>query len=398
MYYTGALRTLNDIDPSGKRVLCRVDFNVPISDGLILDDTRIRASLPTIRELLSRGATIILLSHLGRPTKATPDLRLKPIALLLSQLLGQEVRYAPTAGPGSPKQQTFVSNASPGSVTLLENTRFDNREMQNDKELSRILASYASFFVNDAFGTVHRAHASTEGVAHLLPSTAGRLLEQEITNLGGLLDSPKRPFKMIIGGAKVSDKINIMINLLSHIDELFIGGAMAYTLILAQGGQIGKSLVEEDKIDIANELLVQAEKKSVTIHLPEDSVCASRITPNITTKTYPSHDIPNTMMGLDAGPKAIACFKKNLFGARTVLWNGPLGAFEASPFDNGTRAIARTIAELDAFTVVGGGDSIAAIHAAGVAHKIDHISTGGGASLEFLEGHILPGIETLTIR
>lgn len=398
MHYTGNLRTLDDIDPSGKRILCRVDFNVPLSNGLVLDETRIQAALPTIRELLSRGATLILLSHLGRPTKVTADLRLKPIALLLSKLLGQEVRYAPTDGPGSPEQQTFVANASPGSVTLLENTRFDNREIHNDQALSRILASYASFFVNDAFGTAHRAHASTEGVANLLPSTAGRLLELELTNLGGLLDSPQRPFKMIMGGAKVSDKIDVMANLLSHIDELFIGGAMAYTLILAQGGQIGKSLAEKDKIDIANKLLLQAKRKSVTIHLPEDSVCARHITPDITTETYSSNDIPSNMMGLDAGPKAVASFKKNLFGAGTVLWNGPLGAFETSPFDNGTRAVARTVAELDAFTVVGGGDSIAAIRAAGVSHKIDHISTGGGASLEFLEGKILPGIATLIIR
>jgi phosphoglycerate kinase len=338
------------------------------------------------------------MSHLGRPNCVTPSLRLKPVAHLLSTLLGQEVHYIPTDGPGSPEQQELVARVPPGSVTLLENTRFDTRETRNDQELVRILASYASIFVNDAFGTVHRAHASTEGVAHILPSAAGRLLERELGNLGSLLNNPQRPFKMIIGGAKVSDKIGIIVNLCPYIDELFIGGAMAYTLIHARGGRVGRSLIEKDKIETGKHLFDQAKKQSVIIHLPEDSVCACNIKPDIPTEIYPSDAIPDTMMGLDVGPKAIASFKKNLAGARTLLWNGPLGVFETTPFDNGTRSIAKAVAELNAFTVVGGGDSIAAINAAGVTDKIDHISTGGGASLELLEGKTLPGVAALSVR
>jgi len=387
---------LSDLDVAGKRVLMRVDFNVPVRDGVVGDDTRIRAALPTIRALLDEGATLFLMSHLGRP-KGQPDdaARLGTVAAHLGGLLEREVRYLACDGPGSEAQQAFVASAPEGSVTLLENTRFDARETKNDPSLARILAGYADAFVNDAFGAMHRAHASTEGVARLLPSAVGLLVERELTMLGRLTDAPERPFKVILGGAKVSDKIGVLENLLDKVDEVFIGGAMAYTFFKAQGGAVGASLVEDDKLDVARDMLARAETLGVRVHLPVDSVCAREVKVDVETEVHPSIAIPDGWMGLDAGPVAVAAWRDALADAKTVFWNGPLGVFEVAPFDLGTRAVADAVAGLEAFTVVGGGDSVAAINASGKADRIDHISTGGGASLEFLEGTPLPGIEVL---
>ncbi|MEZ4606356.1 MAG: phosphoglycerate kinase [Deinococcales bacterium] len=391
------MKQLSNLDLKDKRVLVRVDFNVPLKGNTVTDDTRIVAALPTLRYILDEGATLILMSHLGRPKDAPEDkYRMGPVAKHLAELLGQEVRYLPCDSAVSPEQADFVARAPKGSVTLLENTRFDPREGKNDSEMGRLLASYADVYVNDAFGAAHRAHASTEAVAHFVKEKgAGGLLEREVNTLSQLLKEPQKPFKVIIGGAKVSDKIAVIENLLKVVDEILIGGAMAYTFFKAQGGKVGKSLVEDDKLDLALELLAQAKARGVTIRLPEDSLCASAINAGLDTAVHSSNAIPDDLMGLDAGPKAIASYQASLKEAKTVLWNGPLGVFEVPPFDTGTNAIAHSLAELDAFIVIGGGDSVAAVNAAGVADKMDHISTGGGASLELLEGQVLPGVAAL---
>ena len=389
------MTTIDDLEIQNKRALVRVDFNVPVKNDEVGDDTRIRAALPTLQALLDKGATLMLMSHLGRPKGVDEDERLAPVAERLSELLGRKVRYIKTDGPVSAEQERFVHAAPEGSVTLLENTRFDPRETKNDPEMARKLAAYADVYVNDAFGAAHRAHASTEGVAKLLPSAAGRLLEKEISTLSKLLDNPEKPFKVILGGAKVSDKIGVIENLLGLADEIFIGGAMAYTFFKAKGGRVGKSLVEDDKLNLARDLLERAERRNVQLHLPEDSVCASEIKNGVETEIHPSDAIPDGLLGLDIGPKARAAYQAALKNAKTVLWNGPMGVFEVAPFDQGTRAVAETVAALDGFTVVGGGDSVAAVNALGLAERIDHISTGGGASLEFLEGRDLPGVAAL---
>ena len=389
------MKTLDDLEVNDKRVLVRVDFNVPVRAGEVTDDTRIRAALPTFETLLDKGVTLILMSHLGRPKGVDENERLGPVAARLGELLGREVRYLATDGPVSAAQERFVQAAPAGSVTLLENTRFDARETKNDPEMARKLAAYADLYVNDAFGAAHRAHASTEGVARLLPSAAGRLLEKEISTLSKLLDKPEKPFKVVLGGAKVSDKIGVIENLLGLADEILIGGAMAYTFFKAQGGAVGTSLVEDDKLELARDLLERAERRNVRLYLPEDSVCAHKIEAGVETEVYPSDSIPNGLMGLDIGPKARAAYQAALEDAKTVLWNGPMGVFEVAPFDRGTRAVAEAVAALDGFTVVGGGDSVAAVNAVGVAERVDHISTGGGASLEYLEGRELPGVAAL---
>ena len=390
------MRTIQNLVVEGKRVLVRVDFNVPIKEGKVGDDTRIRAALPTIKRLLDGGATLILMSHLGRP-KGKPDdkLRLRPVAEHLGELLDKKVRYEKADSPVSDEQAQFVKDAPEGSITLLENTRFDARETKNDPAMAKKLAEYADLYVNDAFGAAHRAHASTEGVAHLLPSAAGLLLENELNTLSQLLNGPDKPFKVILGGAKVSDKIGVIENLLGRADEIFIGGAMAYTFFKAQGGEVGDSLVEDDKLEEAKRLLEKADEAGVTLHLPQDSLCAQKIEEGVDAKTFPSDAIEPSYKGLDIGPDAIKAYSDSLKDAKTVLWNGPLGVFEVPPFDKGTKAVAEVVAGLDAFTVVGGGDSVAALNRLGLAGDIDHVSTGGGASLEFLEGKTLPGVAAL---
>ncbi len=383
---------------SGKRVLVRLDLNVPLAGGGVADDTRVRASLPTVEELLDRGATLFLMSHLGRPKGAPDDAyRMGPVARRLAELLGREVRYLPTPGPGSPEQQAFVAEAPAGSVTLLENTRFDARETRNDPELARTLASYADAYVDDAFGSAHRAHASTEGVARLLPSAAGRLMMAEVRALSRLVDDPERPFVVVLGGAKVSDKLGVIRSLLERADGLLVGGAMAYTFIAAQGGEVGDSLVEEDMLGTARELLELAAARDVPLRLPEDSVCARDATPGAPASVHPSDAVPAGLKGLDIGPAARESFAASLQGAKTVFWNGPMGVFEVAGFDEGTLAVARALASLEgAFTVVGGGDSVAAVNRAGLASAIGHVSTGGGASLEFIENGDLPGLAVLS--
>ncbi|MEJ2667428.1 MAG: phosphoglycerate kinase [Deinococcales bacterium] len=389
------LTTLEDFDVKDKRVLVRVDFNVPVKDGRVGDDTRIRAALPTLEALVSRGATLILMSHLGRPKGVDEGARMRPVAARLGELLGTDIRYLACDGPAAKEEQEFVAGAPHGSVTLLENTRFDPRETKNDPGLARILAGYGDVYVDDAFGSAHRAHASTEGVARLLPAAAGRLLEQELKSLGRLLDRPEHPFAVILGGAKVSDKIGVIDNLIKVADKILVGGAMAYTFIAARGGSVGASRVEQDQFDTARRLLKQADDAGVILLLPEDSVCASEIREGTQTSVHPSDAIPDGLLGLDVGPRSVQAIREALEGVHTVFWNGPLGVFETPPFDAGTVAVAKAVAELPAFTVVGGGDSVAAVNATGLADRIGHISTGGGAALEFLEGKTLPGVAAL---
>jgi phosphoglycerate kinase len=391
--------TLSDAPVDGRRVFVRVDLNVPIKGGVIRDDTRIRATLPTLNELLERGCTLVLASHLGRP-KGPPAAgddaaRLGPVAVRLGELLGREVRHLASDGPADPAQQAFVAAAPTGSVTLLENTRYDPRETKNDAALARVFAGYGDAYVNDAFGAAHRAHASTEGIARLLPSAAGRLMERELRVLGTLLEAPERPFVVVLGGAKVSDKIAVIERLIEVADALVVGGAMAFTFIKAQGGEVGDSLVEDDLQDLARSLLAKAAERKVPLILPVDAVCAAEIRAGLPTSVHPSNAIPAGLKGLDAGPVAIADFRDALAGAATVLWNGPLGVFEVPPFDAGTIAIAEAVADSGSMSVVGGGDSVAAITKAGLADRIEHVSTGGGASLEFLEGRTLPGVAAL---
>jgi len=338
----------------------------------------------------------VVLSHLGRPKGEPLDhYRLRPVAQRLAELLGRDVRYLATSGPASHDAQRFVADAPEGSVTLLENTRFDTREAANDPGLARTLASYADAYVNDAFGSAHRAHASTEAVAKLLPSAAGALMSKELEALSKLVENPARPFKVILGGAKVSDKLAVIESLLASADAVLIGGAMAYTFLKARGGDVGDSLVEDDMIPIAAEIMERASERGVALHLPQDSVCAAAIEEGAASEVHPSDAIPAGLKGLDIGPEATAAFVGALQDAATVFWNGPLGVFEIAAFARGTLAVAEAVAGLDAFTVVGGGDSLAAVNRAGVAAAIDHLSTGGGASLEFLEGKELPGVAAL---
>ena len=374
----------------------RVDLNVPLDDGRVTDDTRLRASLPTIQELLDAGATVVLMSHLGRP-KGGPDeaFRMGPVAERLTELLGTDVRYQPTPGPGSEAQQAFVQAAPSGSVTLLENTRFDHREKSNDPSLARILAGYADLYVNDAFGSAHRAHASTVGVAHLLPSAAGRLMLAEVEALSRLVDEPDAPFVVLLGGAKVSDKLGVIESLLGRAHKLLVGGAMAYTFIKAQGGDVGASKVEDEMLGTARDLLERAAAAGSELRLPEDSVCAAALQPGVSTSVHPSDRIPEDLMGLDIGPSARDSFRAALQGAKTVFWNGPMGVFEIPEFATGTMDIAAAVADLDAYTVVGGGDSLAAVSKSGLGDRLSHLSTGGGASLEFLESGELPGLAVL---
>jgi phosphoglycerate kinase len=392
--------TIRDLDAAGKRVLVRVDFNVPLADGKVTDDTRIRAAVPTIRALRDQGAIVILASHLGRPGgKVNDTYRLRPAAERLSQLLGVKVPVTGDAlGSGT---VDAIARLKPGQVIMLENLRFHAEEEANDPEFAKALASYAEVYVNDAFGTAHRAHASTVGVARLLPAYAGLLMEREIRALSALLEHPEKPFAAVIGGAKVSDKIQVLDNLMRLVDTFVIGGGMANTFLVAQGHTVGKSLLERERVEDAQRLLSEAATKGVRIVLPSDVVVAKEVTRGAEHKVVSAHKIPNSWSAVDVGPASREAFEAALDDARTILWNGPLGVFEVPTFGDGTRAMARYLArraEAGATVVVGGGDSVAAVEQLGLASKMSHISTGGGASLEFLEGRELPGIAALLDR
>lgn len=384
-------KTVADIDVKGKRALVRVDFNVPIKEGKVLDDTRIRAALPTLNYLIEHGASLVLCSHLGRPKGGPdPEFSLKPVAAHLSKLLGKPVAFAEDCiGPVAEKAAQALK---PGEVLVLENTRFQPGETKNDPEMARQLASLADIYVNDAFGSAHRAHASTEGVAHILPGVAGLLMEKEIQYLGGAIADPKKPFVAILGGAKISDKIGVIRNLLEKADQVLIGGGMANTFFKAQGYAVADSLVEDEALETARELLA---KGSARLRLPVDVVIADKFDASAKSKIIPVGAVPDGWRILDIGPETVAAFSKVIAAAGTVVWNGPMGVFELEPFAKGTFAIAKAVADSQATSIVGGGDSVSAVKKAGVEAKITHISTGGGASLEMLEGLVLPGVAIL---
>ena len=388
-------KTVRDIDLKGKKVFVRCDFNVPMDENQnITDNRRIVAALPTIKYLIEQDCKIILSSHLGRPKgEFKPEFSLAPVALELSKLLGQEVLMAKDVIGESAK--TLAANLQEGQVMLLENVRFHREETDNNPEFAKELASMAEVFVNDAFGTAHRAHASTEGISHYLPSVSGFLIEKELKFLGDALNNPTRPFVAILGGAKVSDKIGVIDSLLEKVDTLMIGGGMAYTFFKAQGYEVGNSLCEPDKCDLAISLMEKAKAKGVKLLLPVDTVVGKEFKPDTESKTVAWTEIPEEWEGYDIGAKTIEMFKEELKSAKTVVWNGPLGLFEFDQFAVGTNAIAHALADIEATTIIGGGDSAAAVEKAGLADKMTHISTGGGASLEFLEGKKLPGIECL---
>jgi len=388
---------IDDIDVAGKRVLLREDFNVPIRDGEIVDDRRIRAALPTVDALRSRGASVVVVTHLGRPKgRRDPALTLAPVAARLGQLLHATVHLAPdVAGDGA---HAMVEALRDGDVGMLENVRFEPGEEQNDPAFARRLASLADVYVNDAFGTAHRAHASTEGVAHVLPAAAGMLMAHELEVLSRVLDDPKRPLVAIIGGAKISTKMGVLTNLLDRVDTLWVGGAMACVFYRALGASTGRSLVEEDQIDTARLLLREAETKRSTLKLPPDAVVAPDATSGAAARSVAWREIPDDLMVVDIGPRTVAEVGHDVEEAGTVVWNGPLGIYEIEAFAAGTRAVAGALSRSRAYTVIGGGDLAAAVDDAGVADKIGHISTGGGATIEFLEGKALPGVAALRER
>ncbi len=388
-------KTVRDIDLTDKRIIMRADFNVPVKEGKITDDTRIVAALPTIKYILDqKGTSLILMSHLGRPKgNKKPELSLKPVAKHLEKLLDRRVSMAPDCVGDEVKE--LAGQLSEGAVLLLENLRFHKEEEANDPLFAKELASLADIFVNDAFGTAHRAHASTEGIAHYLPAVAGFLMEKEIKFLGGVLEHPEKPFVAIIGGAKVSTKIGVLESLLEKVDSLIIGGGMSYTFLKVQGHRIGKSLLEEDYLETAKTLLEKAKERGVTLLLPLDHLVASEFSENAEAEYIKEVDIPDGKIGMDVGEKTLAEYKKYIDKAKTIVWNGPLGVFEFDNFANGTLEVARMVASSSGTTIVGGGDSVAAVKKFGLADKIDHVSTGGGASLEFLEGKELPGIKVL---
>ena len=388
-------KTIEDIDVSGKRVLVRCDFNVPQDEeGKITDDRRIIAALPTIKYLMEHNAKVILCSHLGRPKgEFNMKYSLKPIAKRLSELLGKEVHMADDVIGDSAK--SLAASLKDGDVMLLENVRFHKEEEANDMAFSKALAELADVYVNDAFGTAHRAHASTEGVAKYLPAVCGYLIQKEINVMGKTLNNPVRPFVAILGGKKVSDKINVITNLIDKVDELLIGGGMAYTFFKAKGYEIGKSICEDDKVELAKELMEKAAHKGVKLLLPIDNVVATEFSNDAESKVVASNEIPEDWEGVDIGPETVKLYGDALKNAKTVIWNGPMGVFEFDKFAVGTNEIAKILGGLDAITIIGGGDSAAAIEKGGFADKMTHISTGGGASLEFLEGKELPGIACL---
>lgn len=389
-------KTVRDVELKEKRVICRCDFNVPMKEGAITDDTRIRAALPTIQYMLEEGASVILMSHLGRPKgKPNHDFTLEPVAKRLEELLGRPVQFAPSDTVVDDGVREKAATLRPGEVMLLENVRYRAEEEKNDPGFSKELADLADLFVNDAFGTAHRAHSSTAGIADFLPAVSGFLIEKELQFLGEAVDDPKRPFVAILGGSKVSDKIGVIENLIEKADTILIGGGMAYTFIKAAGCGIGTSLCEEDKLDLANELRAKAESKGVKLLIPSDSKLGDKFAADCETQFADSTAMPDGWMGMDIGPKTIEAYTKAIAEAGTVVWNGPMGVFEFPAFEDGTKAVAKAMAESGAVTVVGGGDSAAAIKQFGFEEGMTHISTGGGASLEFLEGKVLPGVACL---
>jgi phosphoglycerate kinase len=390
-----AKATVRDIDVKGKRVLVRVDFNVPLdAERNITDDTRIRAALPTIKYLLERGARVILASHLGRPKgQRKEEFNLAPVARRLEELLGQSVNKLDDCV--GPQVEAGVRAMKDGDVILLENLRFHKEEEANDEGFAKALASLADTYVNDAFGAAHRAHASTAGVAEFVPGVAGFLMEKEIEVMGKALSAPEKPFVAILGGAKVKDKVGVISNLIEKVDSLIVGGGMAYTFLKAKGLEIGKSIVDEEKLDLAKELMEKAKAKGVKFLLPVDVVVADRFAEDADAKVVDVSEIPPDWQALDIGPKTREAFAREIADAKTVVWNGPMGVFEMKPFAEGTRRIAKALADSRAVTIVGGGDSAAAISEMGFADKMTHVSTGGGASLEFLEGKVLPGVAAL---
>jgi phosphoglycerate kinase len=388
-------KSVKDVELKGKRVFCRVDFNVPMKEGQVTDETRIKAALPTIEYLMNQGAKVILASHLGRPKgSVVEELRLTPVAKRLSELLGKEVKKADEAYGDSVK--AMVDTLSEGDILLLENVRFYAGEEKNDPELAKAFAELADVYVNDAFGAAHRAHASTEGIAHHLPAVSGLLMEKELDVLGKALSNPERPFTAIIGGAKVKDKIGVIENLLEKVDNLIIGGGLAYTFVKANGHEVGKSLLEEDKIDLAKSFMEKAKEKGVNFYMPVDVVVADDFSEEANIKTVAIEEIPSDWEALDIGPKTRDIYSDVIQNSKLVIWNGPMGVFELNKFAGGTRAVAEALAEAnDTYSVIGGGDSAAAVEKFHLADRMSHISTGGGASLEFMEGKALPGVVAL---
>ncbi|MBB6453570.1 phosphoglycerate kinase [Salirhabdus euzebyi] len=387
-------KSIRDVDVKGKKVFCRVDFNVPMSKGVISDETRIKAALPTIDYLVNEGAKVILASHLGRPKgQAVEDLRLDPVAQKLSDYLDQTVTK--TDEVYGPEVEKAISEMKDGDVLLLENVRFEPGEEKNDEALAKEFAKLADLYVNDAFGAAHRAHASTEGIAKHIPAVAGFLMEKELQVLGSALEQPERPFTAIIGGAKVKDKIGVINHLLDKVDNLIIGGGLAYTFVKAKGYEVGKSLLEEDKLDLANEFMKKAEEKGVKFYMPVDVVVADDFSREANTKIVPIEEIPADWEGLDIGPETRKQYDEVIKASKLVIWNGPMGVFEYEIFANGTKGVAESMAATEGYTVIGGGDSASAVEKFGYAEQMDHISTGGGASLEFMEGKELPGVAAL---
>ncbi|WP_026699231.1 phosphoglycerate kinase [Bacillus licheniformis] len=388
-------KSVKDIDVKGRVVFCRVDFNVPMKDGKVTDDTRIRAALPTIQYLTEQGAKVLLASHLGRPKgQVSEELRLTPVAARLGELIGKEVKKADEAYGDAVKAQ--ISGMKDGDILVLENVRFYPGEEKNDPELSKAFADLADVYVNDAFGAAHRAHASTAGIAEHLPAVAGFLMEKELEVLGKALSNPERPFTAIIGGAKVKDKIGVIESLLEKVDNLIIGGGLAYTFVKALGHEVGKSLLEEDKIELAKSFMDRAKEKGVNFYMPTDVLVADDFSNDANTKIVPVSEIPSDWEALDIGEETRKTYADVIKNSKLVVWNGPMGVFEIDAFAKGTRAVAEALAEAnDTYSVIGGGDSAAAVEKFGLADKMSHISTGGGASLEFMEGKELPGVKAL---
>lgn len=389
-------KTVEDVKWEGKTALVRVDFNVPLKNGVITDDRRITAALPTIKYLMEQGAKVILMSHLGRPDgEPKPEFTLKPVADRLNELLQGNVVFCPSDVVVDDKVKEAAAALEAGKVLLLENVRYRKEETKNGADFAKELASLGDVFVNDAFGTAHRAHASTAGVADYIPCVSGYLIEKEVKFLGDTLEDPDRPFVAIMGGAKVGDKIPVIRNLLKKVDYLLIGGGMTYTFYKAQGLETGKSIIDEENVELAGKLLEEAELLGVKLMLPLDSVCAKEFSNDSETGIFKAENMPSDMMGLDIGPETVQAYSQVIAEAATIVWNGPLGVFEMDNFAEGTRKIAEALAESKAVTVIGGGDSAAAVEKFGLADKMTHISTGGGASLEYLEGKVLPGVAAL---